>query len=60
MKKIFFALVAIAFLACNTSEKNSTDLSINYKKIELENGLDVVFHVDQSDPVVAVELMVHV
>ena len=60
MKKIFFALVAITFLACNTSEKNSTDLSINYKKIELENGLDVVFHVDRSDPVVAVELMVHV
>ncbi|MGC6284468.1 MAG: M16 family metallopeptidase [Polaribacter sp.] len=60
MKKIFFALLAITFLACNTSEKNSTDLSINYKKIELENGLDVVFHVDRSDPVVAVELMVHV
>ncbi len=60
MKKIFFVLVAIAFFACNTSERNSTDLSINYKKIELENGLDVVFHVDRSDPVVAVELMVHV
>jgi zinc protease len=61
MKKILFAFLAIAsFIACNTSSKETTELSINYKKIELENGLDVIFHVDKSDPVVAVELMVHV
>ena len=60
MKKILSLLVITAFIACNTSSEKSSDLSINYKKIELENGLDVVFHVDKSDPVVAVELMVHV
>jgi len=61
MKKTLFAFLAIAsFIACNTSSKATTDLGINYKKIELENGLDVIFHVDKSDPVVAVELMVHV
>jgi zinc protease len=49
-----------SFAACNTSSKESTDLSMNYKKIALENGLDVIFHVDKSDPLVAVELMVHI
>ncbi|MDP4703948.1 MAG: insulinase family protein [Polaribacter sp.] len=62
MKKII-----IAFLFLNTflggkivSQEKKSDLSINYEKITLKNGLDVVFHVDKSDPVVAVELMVHV
>ena len=62
MKKICIAFLAItSFIACNKpSEEKTPELSINYKKIELKNGLDVVFHVDKSDPVVAVELMVHV
>ena len=62
MKKICIAFLAItSLIACNKpSEEKTPELSINYKKIELENGLDVVFHVDKSDPVVAVELMVHV
>ena len=62
MKKILITFLALTSLfACNTTkEEKSPELSINYKKIELENGLDVIFHVDKSDPVVAVELMVHV
>ncbi|WP_218598358.1 pitrilysin family protein [Polaribacter sp. NJDZ03] len=62
MKKILLVLLATTcLLSCKkSSEENTPELSINYKKIELENGLDVVFHVDKSDPVVAVELMVHV
>mgnify|MGYP000076585425 CR=1 FL=1 len=62
MKKICIAFIAIAsFIACNNSSKEKTkELRVNYKKIELDNGLDVIFHVDKSDPVVAVELMVHV
>ena len=66
MKKIVFTFLAVAtFLGCQNSSEEKTgqetpELSINYKKIELENGLDVVFHVDKSDPIVAVELMVHV
>jgi len=59
--------IIIAFLFLNTflggkivSQEKKSDLSINYEKITLKNGLDVVFHVDKSDPVVAVELMVHV
>ncbi|QVY65243.1 insulinase family protein [Polaribacter sp. Q13] len=62
MKKILLVILATTcFLSCKQSKEEKTpELSINYKKIELENGLDVVFHVDKSDPVVAVELMVHV
>lgn len=62
MKKLLIVfLAAISLISCNNSSKEKTpELSINYKKIELDNGLDVVFHVDKSDPVVAVELMVHV
>lgn len=31
-----------------------------YEKFTLENGLEVIFHVDRSDPVVAVSLTAHV
>ena len=66
MKKILFTfLLAASFMSCKNSSEEKTDaktpeLSINYEKITLDNGLEVVFHVDKSDPVVAVELMVHV
>lgn len=62
MKKILIVILLISsFISCkNSTEEKKSNLSINYKKITLDNGLDVVFHVDKSDPVVAVELMVHV
>jgi zinc protease len=33
---------------------------VDYEKFTLPNGLDVIFHVDRSDPVVAVNLTAHV
>ena len=33
---------------------------VNYQKFVLPNGLEVVFHIDRSDPVVAVNLTAHV
>lgn len=60
MKKLILALMVICFIACNQTKENTPELTINYEKITLDNGLDVIFHVDKSDPVVAVELMVHV
>ena len=59
-KRIILGLLAITFLACNSQKEKSPELAINYEKFELKNGLDVVFHIDKSDPVVAVELMAHV
>lgn len=34
--------------------------SIVYEKYQLDNGLDVILHVDRSDPVVAINLAAHV
>jgi len=43
------------------SKKSSTNsVEIDYSKFTLENGLDVIFHIDRSDPVVAVTLTAHV
>ena len=59
-KRITLGLMMACFIACQPSKQEAPELSINYEKITLDNGLDVIFHVDRSDPVVAVELMAHV
>ena len=46
-------------LACVVDEGGSA-LDVNFEKYELDNGLDVVLHVDRSDPVAAVVMMFHV
>ncbi len=35
-------------------------LSIEFEKYQLDNGLEVVLHVDKSDPIVAINLAAHV
>ncbi|MEN3276398.1 MAG: zinc protease [Massilia sp.] len=35
-------------------------LKVDYQKFTLSNGMDVIFHIDRSDPVVAVNLTAHV
>ncbi len=57
-----FLFLALAFYACNadTDTAANSKFSVPYEKFELENGLDVVLHVDKSDPVVAVALTAHV
>ncbi|UCG85749.1 MAG: insulinase family protein [Gemmatimonadota bacterium] len=46
-------------LAC-TSGDGGSGLDINYEKYQLDNGLDVILHVDRSDPVAAVAMTFHV
>jgi len=61
IKKILFVAFAITLVACNTNKKEKeTSLNVPFQKFELKNGLQVVFHIDKSDSVVAVELMAHV
>jgi zinc protease len=64
MKKYSFyflnSLVLLLFLSSGCMKSDSADFSIDYEKFTLENGLEVVFHVDRSDPVVAVTLTAHV
>lgn len=43
------------------AQKNaSPSFKVEYEKFVLPNGLEVIFHVDRSDPVVAVNLTAHV
>ena len=39
---------------------NNSNFQVQYQKFVLDNGLEVVFHIDRSDPVVAVNLTAHV
>ena len=59
----------LALIGCKAAETNTpsetpakaeSGLDLKFEKIILENGLDVVFHVDRSDPVVAINLAAHV
>jgi zinc protease len=72
----FSIITALSVAGCNTTEAPSQNalnnqninnsstansaINIEYNKFVLDNGLEVVFHVDRSDPVVAVALTAHV
>jgi len=61
MKKLtcaLFALCLVFFASCNMQEKE--ELNIDYEKYTLSNGLDVILHVDRSDPIVAFAVQYHV
>ncbi|HEY0461356.1 MAG TPA: pitrilysin family protein [Pyrinomonadaceae bacterium] len=53
---LLFSLISVP--AQKPSEKAT--FKVNFEKFILPNGLQVVFHVDRSDPVVAVALTAHV
>lgn len=65
-----FAAAAIGLLlltACGREAENpdsgqaaKTENLVSYEEFTLDNGLKVIFHVDRSDPVVAVALTAHV
>lgn len=46
--------------ASSVDQSSTQDLNIQYQSITLDNGLKVIFHIDRSDPVVAVALTAHV
>ena len=55
--------LASLLAACNRSEQQAEqedNLSLDYEKYTLDNGLQVVLHEDHSDPIVAVAIMYHV
>jgi zinc protease len=53
---LLFSLIPVS--AQKTPEK--APLKVEFEKFTLPNGLEVIFHVDRSDPVVAVNLTAHV
>lgn len=67
------SILALGASSCGPSQKTKTQKEtlpyastaaaqslLPYEAFELENGLDVIFHLDKSDPVVAVSLTAHV
>ena len=67
---ILLALSALVLTACtnNPTQESAADstqtaepvFEVKYEKFVLDNGLEVVFHQDDSDPVTAVALTFHV
>ncbi|WP_089082123.1 M16 family metallopeptidase [Roseivirga echinicomitans] len=62
LKKITLlaALVISAFACTPKSEAPKVDFKVDYEKFTLDNGLDVILHVDKSDPVIGIALTAHV
>ena len=61
--------VALTLLACtaentgtagNSPKAQKSQELVRFEEFQLENGLKIIFHVDRSDPVVAVALTAHV
>ncbi len=62
LKSSFIALAFLfsSFLAAAQKPAVKTVLKVDYEKFTLPNGLEVIFHIDRSDPVVAVSITAHV
>ncbi len=53
-----FLLLAATFIAAKNPEEKT--LKIEFEKYTLPNGLDVILHLDRSDPIVALAVQYHV
>ena len=58
MKKIISTSLFYFLVSCSSNKE--TDFKIEYEKYELDNGLSVILHQDDSDPLVAMATVVHV
>ncbi|MDE2796820.1 MAG: insulinase family protein, partial [Gemmatimonadota bacterium] len=52
-------LPALLTAACGTGS-GGADFAIDFERYELDNGLEVILHVDDSDPLAAVAMTFHV
>ena len=65
MKSIKTLLIALTLIiaSCANETNNGSDtkeFKVGFEQFTLDNGLSVIFHIDRSDPVVAVALTSHV
>jgi zinc protease len=60
MKKFFALLILFGMFLQSGISQQTADLKIDYEKYTLPNGLDVILHVDRSDPIVALAIRFHV
>lgn len=59
-KKFVSASIVVLLVSAFVAGQNAASFKVQYEKFTLPNGLDVIFHIDRSDPVVAVSLTAHV
>jgi len=57
---IFCLLFSLMPAAAQKNAPAQPSLKVEFEKFTLPNGLQVIFHIDRSDPVVAVNLTAHV
>lgn len=55
-----FVLFTISACKQNEAKSDTKEFKVDYEKFTLDNGLQVILHVDKSDPVAAVALTAHV
>ena len=55
-----FCMLLAATVATAQTATPKASFKVPYEKFTLPNGLEVIFHIDRSDPVVAVSLTAHV
>ncbi|WP_235295947.1 M16 family metallopeptidase [Portibacter marinus] len=64
MKYLLKCLFLLLLLSCGSEtvkkESKRSDFKVKFENFELDNGLQVILHVDKSDPVVALALTAHV
>jgi zinc protease len=61
--KYLFVILFITLISCKKDSSNTNDtgeFKVDFETFTLDNGLQVIFHIDRSDPVVAVALTSHV
>ena len=58
--KVFALILCLLTASSSTRAQTRPTFKIDYEKFTLPNGLEVIFHIDRSDPVVAVSLTAHV
>ncbi|WP_422107831.1 M16 family metallopeptidase [Winogradskyella sp.] len=56
----FLVLFIVSACQQNKKAEASQEFKVDFEKFTLENGLQVILHIDKSDPVVAVALTAHV
>jgi zinc protease len=60
MCRVRNTLLLISLLTFGCGPSSGPGFSVDFEKYELENGLDVVLHIDRSDPLAAVAMTFHV
>jgi len=61
--KYLFIILFITLISCKKDSNNTndtTEFKVDFETFTLDNGLQVIFHIDRSDPVAAVALTSHV